>query len=156
MVVFKRKKNKRMRGAKTTHGFGSKKKNRGAGNRGGKGMAGTGKRADQKKPTIINLYGNSYYGKKGFKRPQEVQSHIKAINIEYLDSHLTHFVTQGLVTKEGDSFVVDLEKLGYQKLLGKGKMRHKVKVRAPSVSASAMSKIQESGGEVQTQDVSTK
>ncbi len=148
MVVYKRKKDKRMRGAKTTHGFGSKKKNRGAGNRGGKGMAGTGKRADQKKPSIINQYGNSYYGKKGFKRPQEVQAHIQTVNIEYLEAHLESYVHQGLVTKEGDSFVVDLEKLGYQKLLGKGKARHKLHIRTPFVSASAVMKIQATGGRV--------
>ena len=52
MSVNKRKKNTRMR-AKTTHGYGSMKKNRGAGNRGGRGMAGSGKRADQIKPTIL-------------------------------------------------------------------------------------------------------
>ena len=59
-----------MRGT-SSHGWGSKKKHRGAGHRGGKGMAGSGKRADQKKPTILNLYGNDYYGKKGFRRPQK-------------------------------------------------------------------------------------
>ena len=155
MVVHKRKKNKRMRGAKTTHGFGSKKKNRGAGNRGGKGMAGTGKRADQKKPTIINLYGNDYYGKKGFKRPQEVQYHPKTMNIEYLDSHLELFLTKGLVTKEGDSFAVNLEQLGCQKLLGKGHVTHKLNVRAPSISASAAHKIQEAGGQIVQQDAPT-
>ncbi len=47
------KKNKRQRGL-SSHGWGHKKKHRGAGNRGGKGMAGTGKRADTKKPSIIN------------------------------------------------------------------------------------------------------
>ena len=63
MPVNKRKKATRFR-AKTTHGYGSMKKNRGAGNRGGRGMAGSGKRADQKKPTILKLYGNEYFGKK--------------------------------------------------------------------------------------------
>ena len=58
MVLNKRKKNSRMRG-NTTHGYGSMKKNRGAGNRGGRGMAGSGKRADQKKPTILKLYGST-------------------------------------------------------------------------------------------------
>ena len=43
------------------------KKRRGAGNRGGRGMAGSGKRADQKKPTILKLYGSSYFGKRGEK-----------------------------------------------------------------------------------------
>ena len=51
MTYNKRKKNTRMRGG-TTHGYGSMKKNRGAGNRGGRGNAGSGKRADSKKPKI--------------------------------------------------------------------------------------------------------
>ena len=155
MVIHKRKKNKRMRGAKTTHGFGAKKKHRGAGNRGGKGMAGTGKRADQKKPTILNLYGNDYYGKKGFKRPAETKTIVKTINIEYLDTHLEQYTKEGLVTKEGDSFAIDLEKLGYTKLLGKGHLRHKIKIRAPSISASAAEKINASGGQVVQEDVPT-
>ena len=51
MVVNKRKKFSRQRGGHT-HGWGSKKKHRGSGNRGGKGMGGTGKRADQVKTLI--------------------------------------------------------------------------------------------------------
>jgi len=58
MTVHRRKKNKRMRGAKTTHGYGAKKKHRGSGNKGGKGMAGSGKRADQKKTMILKVFGN--------------------------------------------------------------------------------------------------
>jgi large subunit ribosomal protein L15 len=54
MTTHRRKKNVKQRGSKT-HGWGSMKKHRGAGNRGGRGKAGTGKRGDQKKPTIINL-----------------------------------------------------------------------------------------------------
>ena len=45
------KKVRKFRGSHT-HGYGSKKKHRGAGSRGGRGMAGSGKRADQKKPSI--------------------------------------------------------------------------------------------------------
>ena len=51
-----------------THGTGARKNKRHSGHHGGKGMAGTGKRADTKKPTIINLYGNDYFGKRGFSR----------------------------------------------------------------------------------------
>ena len=47
MTVNKRKKFSRYRGS-MTHGCGSKKKRRGSGHRGGKGMAGTGKRSDKK------------------------------------------------------------------------------------------------------------
>ena len=47
MTVNRRRKRVRQRGSKT-HGWGAKKKHRGKGNRGGKGMAGSGKRADSK------------------------------------------------------------------------------------------------------------
>ena len=52
MTVNRRKKVVKQRGSHT-HGWGSKKKHRGAGNRGGRGMAGSGKRADQRKPSIL-------------------------------------------------------------------------------------------------------
>ena len=63
MVVNKRKKNSRQRGS-TTHGFGSKKKHRGHGSRGGSGLAGTGKRADAKKPSF--WHDTEYFGGHGF------------------------------------------------------------------------------------------
>ncbi len=151
MVVHKRKKSNRMRGAKTTHGYGSKKKNRGAGNRGGKGMAGTGKRADQKKPTILKLFGNAYYGKRGFHRPLNIIHKLHATNIEQLDLHLEQYAQQGLVTKQGDQYIVDLEKLGYQKLLGKGTLRHKIKIKAVQITEHAAEKITKAGGTIEQQ-----
>jgi len=52
MPVNKRKKNSRLKGSHT-YGWGSKKKHRKAGNRGGHGMSGTGKRSDHKKTMIL-------------------------------------------------------------------------------------------------------
>jgi large subunit ribosomal protein L15 len=151
MVVHKRMKSSRMRGAKTTHGFGAKKKHRGSGNRGGFGMAGSGKRADQKKPTILKLFGPSYYGKHGFKMPPEIQKKVKIINIQDLQEKLVFFVYEKLVTKEGDSFVVDLKKLGYDKLVGKGNVRFKFRINVPSISSisnGVKAKVEEKGGAV--------
>ena len=78
--MTKRKKSRKLRGHKT-HGYGSKKKHRGAGNRGGRGMAGTGKRAGQKKPSMPE----DYLGKKGFKIPQSIQKKQKTTNIDFLE-----------------------------------------------------------------------
>ena len=58
MVVNKLKKKVKYRGSKT-HGCGSMKKRRGAGHRGGRGAAGSGKRGDAKKPSIWN---EKYFG----------------------------------------------------------------------------------------------
>src|SRR3990167_8968506 len=106
-MKFKRKKSHRMR-AQTTHGWGAKKKHRGSGNRGGFGMAGSGKRADQKKPTILKLYGSSYFGKHGFRRPSKLLKKIKTINVEELNKF------------KDDN--INLKELGYDKLLGKGNL----------------------------------
>ena len=99
MPVHKRRKFTRMRGQRG-HGWGAKKKHRGAGNRGGRGMAGSGKRADQKKPTILKLYGNEYFGKHGFNRPQKVIEKIKAINLDKLQNKLDYYVENKLITKD--------------------------------------------------------
>lgn len=148
MVIHKRKKSSRMRGAKTTHGFGAKKKHRGSGNRGGFGMAGSGKRADQKKPTILQKYGKDYFGRRGFRLPVEFRRKDVSINISDLQSRLNVYLNEKLVSKEGDSFVIDLQKLGYQKLLGKGVVKFKMNVSAPSFSESAKAKIEKAGGVV--------
>src|SRR3989344_1637198 len=152
MTVNKRKKNSRMR-ASSTHGWGSKKKHRGAGHRGGKGMAGSGKRADQKKPTILKLYGNDYYGKRGFHRPQKLIKKIRTINLKDLQKHIESYVKDKLAEKQGNTYVVDLSKLGYDKLLGGGHVNIKLKIKADQFSKNAIHKIEENGGEIIREDV---
>ena len=135
------------------HGWGAKKKHRGAGNRGGRGMAGSGKRADQKKPTILKLYGNEYFGKHGFNRPQKVIEKIKAINLDKLQNKLDYYVENKLITKDKEFYVIDLEKLGYQKLLGGGNLKVKLKISAPYFSENAITKIEKSGGVIVKENV---
>lgn len=132
MPSRKRKKNVRFRGSHT-HGWGAKKKHRGAGNRGGRGNAGTGKRADQKKPTILKLYGNKYFGKHGF---YSLRKKKKAINLDTLSLILTK-----KPVKE-----INLNDLGYDKLLGKGKFDMAVSIRADSWTSKAEHKVKKAGG----------
>lgn len=142
MTVNKRKKNSRMR-ASQTHGWGAKKKHRGAGNRGGRGMAGSGKRADQKKPTILKMYGNTYFGKVGFKRPQKIVRRDKIVNLYFLEENANN-----LAKKEGDFFVINLNELGYTKLLGSGNVTKKFKVICLNYSKKAEEKIKKLNGEI--------
>lgn len=139
MTIRKTKKVRRYRGHRT-HGGGAAKKRRGAGSRGGRGMAGSGKRADQKKPTIIKLYGTKYFGKKGFvnKNPRKV----KAVNISYIEKNLSNF------EKKGDSYIVNLKEFGINKLLGMGKAEDKLIVTVELASKSAVEKIKKIGGYV--------
>lgn len=139
MTATKRKKNTRMR-AHTTHGWGSMKKNRGAGNRGGRGMAGTGKRAAQKKQSILKEFGNSYFGKHGFKTPNsKLKSKEKTINLSTLEVNPERFGA-----KKGDFFVLDLSK--YDKVLAKGTVTKKLDITCKSFSAKAIEKIEAAGG----------
>lgn len=145
MTVNKRKKNVRQRG-NTTHGWGSMKKRRGAGNRGGRGMAGSGKRADQKNQSILKEYGTSYFGKKGFfKHNKKI---VKAVNISYIEEHLQKLISEKLVTEKDKGFIVDLKNLGYNKLIGSGNITKKFIITAESASNKAVEKIKKAGGEV--------
>ena len=134
MPTYKRKKKSRLRGSHT-HGWGHKKKHRGAGNRGGRGMAGTGKSADHKKPTIINTIGlKNYFGKHGFNRPQKMIIEIKTINV----SELSQF-------KEGE---LNLKEMGYNKLLGKGTIDKKFQIIIDKFTEKAKKEIEKKGGEI--------
>lgn len=143
MTVNKRKKNTRQRGHKT-HGWGAKKKHRGQGHRGGRGMAGTGKRADSKKPSI---WKTDYFGKHGFisKTPK---IRINPVNIGFIEQHIGKFLSNGSVKKEDRLYFVDLEKIGYNKLLGDGRVSRKFRIKTPYASKTAVKKVKEAGGEV--------
>jgi len=135
MVVNTRKKFSRQR-ASHTHGWGSKKKHRGAGSRGGRGRAGTGKRGDAMKPSYWK--NKKYFGKYGFKK-KGIKKEIKTVNIDYIEEKIDKFLKDG---------IVDLKKLGYNKLLGRGNVKTKLKIKVESASAKAIEKIKKAGGEV--------
>ena len=144
-MIIKRKKATRYRGSQT-HGGGAKKKRRGAGSRGGRGMAGSGKRADQKKPTILKLYGNSYFGKKGFKSKNKKV--IKPITIQTIETKLYNWLKNGILKKEKEEIKINLKELGYNKLLSKGKIKNKYNIEVEYASKNAIEKIQKSGGKI--------
>lgn len=141
MVIRKRKKVNKYRGH-TTHGGGSRKKRRGAGSRGGRGRAGTGKRAGQKKAGISRKLGKKGFSSKSGKKGA-------AINLgDFTKEKLENLSKKGKVTKENDVFVVDLEKLGYQKLLSGGKVACKIKFIVEKTSSKVEEKVKAAGGEV--------
>lgn len=138
MTVNRTKKNRKLRGSKS-HGWGAKKKHRGSGNKGGRGMAGTGKRADQKKSFILKFIGNDYFGKKGFHSRKKVGL---SLNIKDLEKNIDK-----LTTKEGNVHIFDVKKKGYKRLLSMGEVKNKFKIIG-SCSAKAKEKIEAAGGEV--------
>ena len=145
---MKRKKVTRQRGSKT-HGWGSMKKHRGAGNRGGRGLAGTGKRADTRKPSIWKA---KYFGPLGFTPRKKDQ---KTVNLSYFDASAERLVKQGKAKLEGDTYILDLKQLGFDKLLSKGVVNKRYKIHCDSATPRAIEKVKAKGGEVVTaKDVS--
>lgn len=143
MSLNRRKKSIKFRGDHT-HGYGSKKKHRGSGHQGGVGMAGTGKKADQKKTKIWK--DKKYFGRHGFDSKSKIV--IKGINLFYLEIHLNTLVKDGLVKKEGDSYAVNLKDLKCNKLLGSGVVTKKYIITTDYASKAAVEKVQAAGGNI--------
>ncbi len=143
MKLKKRHKASRFRGSHT-HGRGFKKKARGSGHRGGKGMAGTGKRADQRKTLVLNLYGNDYFGKdKALRRKQK--NRLNQINIQEIMQNLNSYIKSGKAKELKDH--IELNFKGY-KILGLGEVSKKIKINASAASKSALEKIKKAGGDI--------
>lgn len=147
MVMHKRKKNVKQRGSKT-HGYGSMKKHRGAGHRGGKGNAGTGKRAGTKKPTLWNIHKGTYLGKRGFNPNKGRKVKTKTTNIFYLEEQTDKWLKKGIAKVEKDIYIIDLKKIGYTKLLGEGQVTKKYRIIIGNFSKKAEEKIKKAGGEI--------
>ncbi len=144
MAIKKRKKNSRQRGSHT-HGCGSMKKRRGAGNRGGRGRSGSSKRGDQKKPSY---WKTERLGKNGFNSHKKVVE-MKPINLKTLEDIAPSLEKKGLV-KSG---TVNLANLGFNKLLGTGNVKNKWSITVDYASPSAVEKVKKAGGEVKVLNV---
>ena len=128
---------------KRTHGRG-KKKGRGAGLRGGRGNAGL------HKHKFISLikYMPDHFGRKGFKRPQSMIKVDKTINIGNLNLKIEKYLIEGKVKENEGIIEIDLNSLGYNKLLGSGTLDKKLKITVEKASNSAVEKIRNAGGEI--------
>jgi large subunit ribosomal protein L15 len=143
--THKRRKSSRMHGhGRGSHGWGERKKHKKSGHRGGKGMAGSGKRADQKKTLVLKLYGNDYFGKQGITSKKTQRDIRKRINLESIEKNLE---TYG--KKEGDKWIISLENY---KILGKGEVKNKLVIKAKEASESAIEKVKKAGGEIKLEE----
>jgi len=135
MRLKKRRKSSRMHGRGTgSHGWGFRKKHKKSGHRGGKGMAGTGKRADQRKTWVIR-YRFPYFGKQGFTSKSTEKRKNKVINLREIQNKY----------KPGEI------NLSEYKILGDGEIKDKFIIKAKQASSSAIEKIEAAGGKVVTE-----
>ena len=138
-----RKKNTRQHGA-TTHGYGSMKKHRGAGSRGGRGNAGSGKRGDARKP-YFRVKLKRELGKFGFSN-NKYRTVFSSVNIYYIENSFDALKSKGYIKEKDGYFSIDLSKLGFNKLLGTGKPTRKYNVTVDYASESALEKVSAAGG----------
>ena len=131
MVIRKKKKAGKFRGSRT-HGYGSHKKHRGAGSRGGRGKAGMHK---HKWATTVK-YDPDRFGKRGFKMPAGAGKKVKAVNVGQLER------------MAAGKKAINLAELGYYKVLGSGAISAAIEVTAASFSKGAVGKIEAAGGKV--------
>jgi len=98
--------------------------------------------------TYTIKYEPDYFGRRGFTSPRSLKQKVNAINIGKLSQLLEKLdAEKQLEKREGKAFL-DLEKLGYQKLLATGTIDKPVLVRVESCSEGAAKKIEEAGGQI--------
>lgn len=141
MKTHKRKKSTRYHGRNMgTSGKGSRKQHRSSGNKGGKGLAGSGKRADHKKTLITKLYGNTYFGKQGITSRKTEKDKRLRINLMQIQNNLE---TYGKKTAKG--WEINLKNY---KILGKLEIKEKLFITAKEASQGAIESVKKLGGEI--------
>jgi large subunit ribosomal protein L15 len=141
-MIRKTRKIRKLRGSRSIGG-GCTKKRRGAGHRGGRGKTGGHKHMW----SWVVKFDPDRYGKHGFKRPQKTINKFRTVNLDYLDENAEKLVEMELAQKEGDTIIIDVTKLGYDKVLGNGNLSRSLTIKAPHFSAGAIRKIEGNGGE---------
>jgi len=134
-------KTRKFRGSRTYGRGRGRSHNYGAGNRGGRGRAGSGKKGDAKK---------TKYWKNPFKKAHfgmNSSEEASVINVGQIEERIEALSTQGKV-KADKKISLDLNKLGYEKLLGTGAIKFPITVSVKSASKKAIEKVQAAGGEV--------
>jgi len=138
MVVRRERRIRKLRGRKS--GFGSHKKHKGGGSRGGRGISGLHK----SKVMRMIKYFPDHYGKHGMSSVKVTK--IRTVNLKDLDSNIEQFLKEKKVVKEQDGIKIKLSDLGYDKLLGSGKVNHPLIIEAKYFSKNAIKKLEEAKG----------
>jgi large subunit ribosomal protein L15 len=124
----------KFRGRSRYHGRG-KKAGRGAGKRGGRGNAGINK---HRLMTRLK-YMPGHWGMHGFNRHPSLRNVNISINTQEVQA-----------LADGDS--INLSEMGYDKLLGKGRIDRAIHITVAEASARAIEKVEAAGGSVTVGD----
>lgn len=130
---------RRLRGSRT-HGWGTSGQHRESGMQGGRGKSGWCK----SKWTHVVKYEPGRIGKSGYRCPTG-KGKLVAVNVGDLEELSRQ---TGTTDEKNTVTTLDLSKLGYQKLLGEGRVATALQVIVNEWSKTAEKKIQDSGGKI--------
>ena len=142
-MPHKDRKVRKQRGSRT-HGYGQIGQHRAGGGRGGHGKAGY----DKHKWTYVLKYDPTYWKKKGFVSTRTLGKKVSIINVGKLDDLADKLDAEKKLERKEKKIFLDLESLGYNKLLGTGKINKPLLVKVASYSEAASRKLEEAGGEI--------
>ena len=142
-MPHKARKVRKYRGSRT-HGYGQIGQHRSRGGRGGTGKAGL----DKHKWTYVIKHDPTYWLKKGFVSKQAIGKNVNIINVGKLDDLVDRLDAEQKLERQDKKIVVDLESLGFDKLLGTGAVTKPMLVKVGAYSESASRKLEEAGGEI--------
>ncbi|PKP59765.1 MAG: 50S ribosomal protein L15 [Candidatus Altiarchaeales archaeon HGW-Altiarchaeales-1] len=143
-MAVKDRKTRKLRGS-NHHGWGIQK-HRGKGSQGGAGNSGWYKQ----KWCKYSKYFKDMHGSHGFTRHSS-DKEINAINIRDIERNIEKFVNEGKMTIKEGTYYLNLASIGYDKLLGDGKISHKFIIQADSFSEGAKKKIESIGGMIESE-----
>lgn len=137
-------KKRRQRGSRT-HGGGTHKNRRGAGNRGGRGRAGRKKH---------RFHGFEPVGKHGFTRPPETQPSVAEVDLQQIDEDVGLLAADGLAEETDDGYRIDAREVAEEsdradvvKVLGSAQVRHSLTIIADDFTEMAIDRLEAAGGE---------
>jgi len=141
-MTRKLKKTRKLRGSRT-FGYGRQGQHRKSSQKGEK-------KAGRHKGgwTYVLRYEPDYWGKKGFRSVQSLHRRVNVINVGNLNSLAERLDAQSQLEHKDGKILLDLDKLGFTKLLGTGNIVEPMLIKISAHSSSAAKKIEEAGGQI--------
>jgi len=138
MVVRREKKSRKLRGSRTM-GWGRRGQHRDRGSQGSRQVG-----MHKEKWSWVVKYGKDWYGKHGFVNPTSKE--INSISLRKLQQ----MIDNGEISpkEENGKLVIDLEELGYHKLLGNGILDKAYVIKVRKATQRAIERVKSKGGEV--------
>jgi large subunit ribosomal protein L15 len=145
----KLKKSRKLRGSRTV-GYGRQGQHRKSGQKGER-------KAGRHKGgwSYVLRHEPDYWGKKGFRSIQSLQRKVNAINVGNLSTLVEKLEAKNQLEHQDGKILLDLDKLGYTKLLGTGKVTTPILIKIHAYSDSAAKKIEDAGGQILVESMET-